>query len=198
MESLLATLRGYSELINVVLIAGIIILTVTVLFMLDGVHAAQQREHRQRLVDEVLNWAMEAGSCRAYTYPVEYLEGHDDSRFFIAHDLISSLKIIEDRGEYISRIAQYLDKDLYGGVQEVASRLREREVLLARAAAIEPAAVPEETRQTLETLEKRVSVMDGLGQAARNQVLFSQNAAELHVAVNVVIKRGVELKTRTT
>lgn len=196
MEKLLTVLRGYSDIINLFLVVGAVLLAITVFFMLDGVRQAQGREHRQRLIDEVINWAINAGNCRAYEYPVEYLGKHDELKFFIAHDLISGLKIIEDHGEYISRISKYLDKELSGGVQDVINRIKEREFLLAKAAAIEPVVVPEEVPKTLETLERRVSVMDSLGQAAKSQVLFSQNAGELRLAVNTVIKRGVELKTR--
>jgi len=186
-----------------VLSAGITLLAV---FVALGIGVAsilhtqsmQKRERKERLLNEIIEWALEVSSCSSISFLTKYSEIKNmwEYNIMAASDLVDKYDNLEKQSEYISRIALKLEDSLGNAVGEVVSNIKERQILLTKSMGVKPTFDVNEMQRVLDILSGKAQTSDGLSEHAKIEIALANNAKALNKSVNNVIEEAVKIKTR--
>lgn len=154
----------------------------------------QKRERKERLLNEIIEWAIEVSNCGQVA---KYAETKNETEYVIvtASDL-DAFNSLENRGRYISKISLKLEQDLGNAVAEVMSIINERKLLLVKSMPHGSLACSEEVRKALDILSGKTKMSDDISQATKITVALGNNATALNKSINKVIEKASEIKTK--
>ena len=158
----------------------------------------QKAERRERLLNEIIEWALEVSSCSSISTATKYAEIKDiiEHRIMVHSDLMGRYVSLEKQGEYIKQIAFRLDQGLNNAVEEVITNMRERELLLAASIANPPLDLEEMQKVTDILSGKNVEIFETLSDEAKKEVTLGKNAGKLNESISKVIEEAAKIKTK--
>jgi len=158
----------------------------------------QKRERRERLLNEIIDWALEVSSCSSISFFIKHAEIKDmwEYNIMAASDLADKYDNLEKRSEYISRIASKLENSLGNAVGEVVNNIKKRQILLTKSMTVKPTFNVNEMQRVLDILTGKAQTSDGLSEHSKIEIALANNAKALNKSVNNVIEKAVEIKTR--
>ncbi len=167
----------------------------------------EKRDRKERLLNEIIEWAI---NCRPISTFIKYANIKNEWEYNImtASDSLDKYRSLENRGEYISKIAGKLGEDLGNAVEKVLTNIKERHILLVKSMAVKPAVEIGKVKETAENLlseveklrqylsNKNQSTWDSLSEEAKASFVLGENTGALNKSVSKVIEKAVEIKTK--
>jgi hypothetical protein len=157
---------------------------------------AQQREYKQRILDEIIAWAVDVSNSYSI---IRSEDAKDDpiSRIDCAENTSNRLKLLENRGRYIKLAATSIDESLGDIVLEVLKLVEGRKKLLWESVSAGSFRLDEAERVTAIGLGKE-SDTTGLSKGALNSLALGNNARSLSDTLDRIIGKAVDIKMQST
>ena len=148
------TIDNWINLIAAILVGcGTLFLGIMAWRTILQTRSIQKEERRQRLLNDIIEWAIDVSKCDLISDFSKYAEIKDETEYNIITGMDSMGRLInlENQGEYIKQIALRLEQGLGNAVGEVITNIKEREGLLAKSMGSKPV----EVGRDIQTLFKK-------------------------------------------
>jgi len=177
--------------------AGVVLALVFSVINLRQTKKLQEKEHRQKLLDEIIDWAVEiSNSCRV-TFDDYDVEDTVSGRLAYANKLGYRNKLLENRGRYIKAVANRIDSTLDSAVKEVMVIISERKGLECEMARLNASLTLEEANQVEEICSCREGDTTGLSAGALNILALHRNYGSLNNVLDRIIEKAVDIKMQS-
>jgi hypothetical protein len=155
---------------------------------------ARQREHKQRILDEIIAWAVDTSNSYA-RIESEQLRDEPMDKIMYVTNMKNSFTLLQNRAKYVGQVASKIDSTLGDAITMVLELLSQRITLMFQSIALGSTSIEESNRVT-EILLGKESDTTGLSEDALNQIALARNAHSLNEALASIISKAVDMKMK--
>jgi hypothetical protein len=157
---------------------------------------ARQREYKQRMLDEIIAWAVDVSN--SYAVRPDDSEDYRAGRGRIAYvsNLEYRFKLLENRSRYIRLVANRIDSTLGDIVLEVLGLMEELK-RLSWVSVSGGSFPPQETERVAAIIIGKETDTTGLSEGALNALSRFRSAVSLNSALDRIIGKAVDIKMQS-
>jgi hypothetical protein len=158
----------------------------------------QKSEKRERLLNEVIEWALEVSFTSRYVSDVTWDSKASWSEFHLrsGSEITPKLENLRNRGEYIKQVSLTIDKDLGNVIDELIGNIEERRTLFLEEMKFSSPPSEGEMKEVLDAFEGRdVKDLENFSPQGKNAIALGMNNWILNRNSYKVIEKATEIKT---